>query len=509
MTAASKRFLLGLALSALSGLALILAFPPVGLSWLMWIAFVPSYYAIQRLAKPGWQAGLFSALPYLIWMEVFFYGMWPDVLWFNLLPPAIALILFAVAYVRKPVSGDSWYRFPLMTASQAVILEWVRSLTPLGIWGFYGSTQYSNPTLLQIASFTGVWGLSFVLIFMNAALAVLLVNGFKHKAWRINLGVALLLVGFVASFGVVRLGGAKAGATVKVALVQHGQPEPNELIFLNEANEPVRAALERKDFVSAGQWYLDQLERLTADAAAQQPDLIIWPEGMLGTDPTAHPELEARIRQIAIDAKAYLVVPYASPDRATDPHLNMLSLYSPTGERIGEYQKQHITYNASTTAAGEAVYPNFPVTLPEQQILRLATMICFDADFMNTTANLVKGGAQLIAAPSDDFNWAVGWRHFSHIPLQAAQHGVAIAKTDNGWVSLAADPWGRIVAKTDHWQTSQETLIVDLPVLTQSGTFYTEHGDWFVYLCIGLMAISLLMERRAASRSTHSKEAVA
>jgi apolipoprotein N-acyltransferase len=496
------KFWFGLGLALLSGLLLILAFPPVGFSWLMWVAFVPAYYALQKLAKPGWQAGLISALPYLVWLEVFFYGMWPDVLWFNLLPPAVALLLFIVAYFRKPVNGEGWTWYPLMMAAQAVVLEWIRSLTPLGVWGIYGFTQYANPTLIQIASLAGVWALSFALIFVNATIALVLVNGFNHRAARFNGALVLLMLVGISAFGLVRLGGAQSAGQVKVALVQHGQPEPNELVFLNATNEPIRPALARKDFVTAGHWYLDQLQGLTAEAAAQHPDLIIWPEGMLGLDPTQHPEIEARIKQIAQAAKAYLVVPYASPDRAADPHLNMLSLYGPDGARIGAYQKQHITYNATTTAKGEAVYPHFPVStpgLPEK--LRLATMICFDADFMDTTANLVKNGAQLIAAPSDDFNWAIGWRHFMHIPIQAVQHGVAIAKTDNGWVSLAADPWGRVVAQTDHWQTSRRILNVELPVLAESGTFFTQHGDWFVYLCMGLYALTLVLERRAASRS--------
>jgi apolipoprotein N-acyltransferase len=506
-----KQFLLGLALSALSGLLLILSFPPFHLGWLMWIAFVPSYYATQRLARPGWQAGLITALPYLIWLELFFYGMWPDVAWFNLLPPAIALLLFGVNYRRKPVTGEGWYRYPLLMALQAVVLEWARSLTPIGIWGLYGNTQHAYPLLLQIASFTGVWGISFVLIFLNATIATLLANGIRHPASRRNLIAALVLVIGVTTFGAIRLSSAKGAATVRVAMIQHGQPDPNKLDYLNATNEPIRAAIEKHDYLAAANWYLDRLAPLNAQAAAGHPDVIIWPELMIGTDPTSHPELEQRIKEVAIQSKAYLVVPYASPDEGTNPHFNMLALYGPDGARIGAYEKQHITYTAYSTQKGEATYPNFPVAVQDpalQAKLRLATMICFDADFIDTSKNLAAGGAQMIAAPSDDMNWAIGARHFMHIPIQAVQNGVAIAKTDNAWVSVAADPWGRTLAKTaDTTQTSQEVLQVVLPVQAEGGTFYTQHGDWFAYLCLGLYLLSMVGERRAAAKRSTAKRA--
>jgi len=57
-------FLLGVVLSAISGIMLLLSFPPYGIWPLIWIAFVPYIFAQHRLL-PSKVSSLRGSLPYL------------------------------------------------------------------------------------------------------------------------------------------------------------------------------------------------------------------------------------------------------------------------------------------------------------------------------------------------------------------------------------------------------------------------------------------------------------
>ena len=75
------RFLLGILLSALSGVMLLLAFPPYGIWWLAWFAFVPGIFAQYRLFpqevfEPG-TGDLLAGLAGPVYGEAVWHGVWP------------------------------------------------------------------------------------------------------------------------------------------------------------------------------------------------------------------------------------------------------------------------------------------------------------------------------------------------------------------------------------------------------------------------------------------------
>ena len=61
------RFLTGVLFSALSGGMLLLAFPPYGIWWLAWFAFVPGIFAQYRLF-PLKYSSLAPAIYLLVWL---------------------------------------------------------------------------------------------------------------------------------------------------------------------------------------------------------------------------------------------------------------------------------------------------------------------------------------------------------------------------------------------------------------------------------------------------------
>src|SRR5204862_4992299 len=58
----------------------------------------------------------------------------------------------------------------LLIAAAWTALEWLRGIWPLGgfTWGGLGYTQHANPLVLPLAPVTGVWGVTFVVVLVNA-----------------------------------------------------------------------------------------------------------------------------------------------------------------------------------------------------------------------------------------------------------------------------------------------------------------------------------------------------
>ena len=66
------RFGVGIALSILSGVMLLLSFPPYNLWPLMWIGFIPMLIAQYRLLPRRWSS-LAVAIADLVWLAPFLY----------------------------------------------------------------------------------------------------------------------------------------------------------------------------------------------------------------------------------------------------------------------------------------------------------------------------------------------------------------------------------------------------------------------------------------------------
>jgi Rhodopirellula transposase DDE domain/Apolipoprotein N-acyltransferase N-terminal domain len=81
----------------------------------------------------------------------------------------LAVVPF-LAYAADRFLSPYWTGLPrtLIFPTATIIAEWVQSLTPIGGWMPLGNTQYSNLTLMQVVSLTGIWGLSFAIALVRA-----------------------------------------------------------------------------------------------------------------------------------------------------------------------------------------------------------------------------------------------------------------------------------------------------------------------------------------------------
>jgi len=262
----------------LSGALLNLVSPPVGLHWLHWFSFLPLYWALRpgsakTNAKLGYAAG---------WIGVFILFFWlgETVVRFSNLPWAfsmITVVVFATAFAipYAIVFGPVHWLRKHMGAWWVLIVPAIQvtteQLSPALFPYYHGVGQYQAPWVWQLASVTGVMGLSYLVFLTNAALAEAMYRKQEGRSqpWKLHGAVALV---FFANLGF----GAWRHASVEADLAQARSID----VALIQQNKTMEVRMQESVFESIDSW----VER-TAKIREEKPDLVIWPEGSVHVNP--------------------------------------------------------------------------------------------------------------------------------------------------------------------------------------------------------------------------------
>src|SRR4030043_1971528 len=261
--------------SLLSGILLILSFPNVDLEFLAWFAFVPLFYAVEGKSlwnsfKIGFLTGLISFLGILYWIvvAVHTYGNIP-------LIPSVVILLLLVGYLSLFIGAFTFLnrfiqiRLELQTILLAPILwaalEYLRSFLLTGFpWANLGYSQYLNLPFIQMADITGVYGLSFVILLVNATLFLALHQwGKKTFPFKEVLITAIVLLVFLI-YGYMKM------EAIDRQMIQ---------------NPPLKIRLVQGNIDQSIKWdesfqkeTLKTYDRFSLRVSEEKPDLIIWPE---------------------------------------------------------------------------------------------------------------------------------------------------------------------------------------------------------------------------------------
>jgi apolipoprotein N-acyltransferase len=232
-------------------------------------------------------------------------------------------------------------------------------------------------------------------------------------------------------------------------------------------------------------WFLDGSRR-EARAGAR---LIAWPEQSLLIFEDDEPAFIGRAQRLAADEQIYLAIGMGTvyPGAAL-PFENKLVLIDPTGAIIVSYLKSHAVtgWEAGIMRRGDG---RVPVVATGDG--RIASAICFDADFPEFIRQAGLGFADLLIVPANE------WQEIKNIHAQMAafraiENGVSLVRPAASGISTAFDPWGRLLGLSDYFAPGDRTLTVQVPV-GGIRTLYTATGDLFAWLCVAglLMALGI------------------
>jgi apolipoprotein N-acyltransferase len=487
------------------GLALAQAYPPLDWSWLAWIALVPcllvALAAAPRAALGwGWLGGFAFFLTLLRWLNYTF-STYSAIPWPLTWGPTALLAGYCalwVGFVAAAVAFVARRRGPALALVAApffwVGAEWVRGVLFSGFpWGLLGYSQYLKLPVIQIAEVSGVWGVSFVILAVNAALAGVIALPLARAA--VGVLAAVLLLGATLGFGFSRLAAPAPSESVKVALMQPAIAQP-----LKWDERYVEATL--------GLYF-----SLTRRLQPGEADLIVWPETATPVVLRRAPVLAAALVGLARDLRAPILVGSVDVGEGPRPPLrNTVFLLDESGVR-GRYDKMHLVPFGEYVplpgiigfVRGWAEFISEMEAGTEAVVFRgppapFGVVICYEGIFPGLVRDFAKGGARLMVNMTNDawFGTTSGpSQHLAMYPFRAVEHRTALARAANTGISAFIAPTGRILRTLELFKVGIMTERLPLRVRT---TLYTRFGDWLPYLSLGLSLAALGIAARPEPR---------
>jgi apolipoprotein N-acyltransferase len=511
--------ILPVAASAVSGILLILIFPEYDIGWLAWGALVPLLIVLTG-QKPlaGFAMACISGM-------VFFLGVFSWILnvsGYSLLHHVI-LDLFLSLYfgifgwLFALIANRKGTTTALLSAPALwCLLEYVRcNLAFLALpMSIIAHSQYTFTPLLQLASVTGVYGISFLVVTVNAAFAAAFlrwspvsrgasatgVSVISSRHAGIVIGLATVLFVAVILYGQRVLSTPLEGDRINVSIVQAN-------IAQNKKWNPRF----RKDIL---QTYTD----LTHAAASDAPALIIWPEAATPGSILGNKRLYESVRQIAATAESYLLLGSAQqrknrpPGRKIWQYYNSAFLFPPETEGahqrydkirlmpFGEYLplRDVLPWSLINIKERGAFHRGETFTVFETSAFRLGTTICWENLFPDLTRRFVLEGAQFIVNITNIAHFGkstVPYQVASMNVFRAVENRVYVVRCTNTGVSCFIDPYGQIVSRVmdDRGRDIFVRGVLTEPVtLMHEKTLYTRYGDWFIGVCTAIVLTALM-----------------
>ena len=359
---------------------------------------------------------------------------------------------------------SSTFVFPLA----ATTLEFFFIHTnPVGTWGGTGFTQYGDLPLMQLVSVTGTIGITFLMGWFASVANWAWEN--RGRSGEILRGLAAFgaVLAAVYIFGFVRLNLAPSSATVRVAGIT-AQSLNTLAERLSRMSDP--AAIQQ-EVLAHWEAYFDETVR-EAKAGAK---VIIWPEVSGASAPewgTDVASLTARAQEVARQNGIYLALPlYFKPLDKSQPYVNKLLLIDPAGTIVME----HVKYGAAIMEPGRLVGDGKLKTVATPFGV-LSAVICYDLDFPAVVHQSGRNGTGLMLVPSKD--WLEIDPVHSHMAVfRAIENGMSLVRQTDAGLSIAVDAYGRVLAQTDYFGSTDRTMVAQVPV-RHVATAYTLFGRW-------------------------------
>jgi len=458
------RLILSFALSAFSGVMLLLSFPPYGIWWLAWFGFVPSIFAQYRLFPKKW-AHLGPATYSLVWLGPYMARLFGIEFgpFFTYLGVIIAVFIFFVNRERAFVERTGFRWMVLQGVFGWVGFEMVRAtFVPLvGTSAFIGYTQATQAWVTQPVSIFSVYGLNAVIMLVNFSLALGLIAWYDRREktqqgapmklarnWLAVTGVVLFA--WIGTSLVILNSAPKDAATVRVAALRSGFQAPAH-----------------HDDVNDSQARFEKFEAQAYEAAAQGAKMLFTSEMMFNFDPQV--EFTDEFRAVAAKTNTYIFISY-SVLKEGEPARNQAVLLSPDGTFSKPYNKTHIPPGEAYDVEG-GVYPIY-----ETPFGRVSSLICADGNYTDVSRYITQNGAQLIAAPFREFQ-GFGEQLWQNTTFRAVENQTAMVVTGAASVAAIIDPYGRQIALDFNRDGSELVLVGDVTMGTGKGTVYTWLGD--------------------------------
>ena len=481
-------------LPTLTGILLAASFPRSDQGCLAWIAFIPLLLflldtgTITRAFCGGFAAGAVQCFILLPWMRTVLmnYGGMHKILAWLIYGLAVAVIAcfpgIACAltkFLMRHLGVSTFLLFP----ATWVCLEYVQSFFPFGgfPWLLVGYSQTRYLTIIQAADLVGVYGITFLILWTNCALAWAIWS--KGRALRRSvpmISAVLLSAGCIVYGKGAMNNWAKVKREFRAVMLQADLDidQPAEILI---------------DKLRTG--YLSMAESL----AEERYDLLILPES---PTPVSFPHDAAYREALEKLARRYELglvfnnISYTGK-HGRERYYNSAVFMTPGGSIAGIYHKIHLVPFGEYLPLRK-IFSSFAQTITrdvgefssgeEHLVVGMKghtanAIICFEAVFPGLVRRFVQHGSQLIINLTNDRwygNSSAPYQHLAIARWRAIENRRYLLRAANSGVTAVIEPTGRIQVAT---QILQEAVCIGGFAFLQRQTFYTRYGDVFVLLC--------------------------
>jgi len=520
-------------LAAATGLLLALAFPGANISGFAWIA--PGLMLAAALEtsggesfRVGYVAGLAFWLSSLHWLLFIPVTGFPILGWLAL---SAFLALFQGVWVWLcwkcfPInSGRATNSLPtfiqasrfqrlnwgLLCAALWVALEMVRSRFLSGFpWSLLGVSQFQMTPLLQISAFTGVYGVSFLVVWTSISLlctGLLMLRAPSSRTMLFGEVIPpLLIVSLVFATGYYQMTHA---------------PEPERLVRLTTIQPSIPQTM-IWDSTANEERFAELLALSETALTSNQTDALLWPEAAL-------PELSQNsfreLTNLAGSHSTWFIfgaddVQYR-PGATNEDDLiffNAAWLLNPKGEMVDYYHKRRLVifgeyiplvrwlpflkwftpigggFEAGTNTTQFAFGDPTTVAAP---------LICFEDCFPHGVREHVTEQTDLLVNLTNDGWFGEGaeqWQHAANAVFRAIENGLPMVRSCNNGLTCWIDQQGRIreIFRDENgtiYGKGFTSFTIPIPSPSRLSTFYTRRGDVFGWSCVVIAAWALLSRK--------------
>jgi apolipoprotein N-acyltransferase len=491
-----------LILTVLSVLFLFLSFKDLG--FFAWFSLIPFLFVIYKsnlkqtlLFSFICGIGFFAGVTY--WMTV----LPVKYVWMLLLPLLSVIFLVygtAIYFIFRKVH-QPYLRMFLIPAVW-ILIEFLRSQTLLAFTiGIIGYSQHNFLPLMQITRFTGIYGVSFIIILFNTAIFETIIFSIKNKKVIFKyliISISILMV--FATYGITsvnnnlnRVMKEKDYSEIKLAVIQ-----PN--ILLGDKYS-------RKGIEIIPEPYSDQ------SYFREDTELAVFPESMLWGFIDESEAFKKWATRTAKEEGLHMLIGQYTHDEQYKQYYDSALLYNSDLEVVGRYDEIHPVpfsqYMPYPKVLGFLKFVDFSIVnlipaddysainYPEKG--KLGVNICYESTIPSIARGIRNNGAEAIFVLSDNSSLddsIAPWHHLIFSKVRAIENGCYVIHCANTGISAIISPDGGLVARTE--LLSREVLYGSIFLIPEK-TFYTRFGDLLVFIYCGIvfiLTISYLIFKR-------------
>ncbi len=490
-----------------SGLLLTLCFPKAQAWPLAFFALVPLLVNLNKQpAKTSFFIGFIFGF---IHFFTLIYWIVPTLCQYGGLHPAIAVFALVLLCCYLAIYPAVFCFFlnknffhpmisPLFSACLWIGLEYIRTYAFTGFsWGALGYSQFTNLSFIQIADVAGVYGISFVIVLVNAVLANVWNARKSHpiRHTKTQIIYTLIIVSGVFFYGHQKIQAVDS----QIA----SAPRTTIGVIQGNIEQDVKWSHSFKKKT------VEKYARLSQTLSEDRPDLIIWPETALpfyyGLDKPLSFRVDHCIR--SLDTHFLIGSPAYNSSDKTVSYYNRAYMFSPDTAISGVHDKSHlvpfgeyvpfgkyliflgkIIAQAGDFSAGPSVF--YPLKFKNQ---KTGVLICFEILFPTISSEFVKNGATFLTTLTNDAwfgHTSAVKQHFTIAIFRAIENRRVLIRAANTRISGFIDPAGRVLNTTSLFTDAAITR--DLPAMTTL-SFYTRYPDLFTHLAMGLAMVAFCL----------------